>query len=249
MTNHVVEHAWQLQGPLRYHVPVWVTGAPAIFGAMSAIKRGLIAVSKDRQNAQQGYKFRGIDDVFNAMHPLLAEQGVTTLPRVLTTETTERTTKNGSVQFHVRQEIEFTFLAPDGSALIVGPMAAEALDTSDKASNKCMSFAMKYMLLNTFTIPTDDVSEGDKETPEAGQRAEQPEATKAPSQSDIAAMVKAYADIGMDEHALENLVGGPLREIGADEFEGLRQNYKVAARAQKKSAPRTVNDIVKERAQ
>ena len=53
------------------------------------------AISKDRRNQQQGFNFRGIDDVYNALHPLLAKHGVFSATKVLSERAEERQTKSG----------------------------------------------------------------------------------------------------------------------------------------------------------
>lgn len=229
----------------RYEIPPWVTGTPAICAAMAAIKRGLVAVAKEKRNEQQNYAFRGIDDVYNALHPLFAEHGVTTPPTVLSRDATERATKSGGVMLHVVLSVEFRFMASDGSALVVGPVYAEALDTSDKATNKCMSFAHKYAMVQTFGIPTADVAEGDRQTIELGDAV----AAYAPTPERIDAMISSYAAIGIDENTLQESVGVPLKQVTAQQFAWLADNFKKARDAAKPKRKRSVDDIVEERQQ
>lgn len=149
---------------------------PMIYKAMADIMREIEAVDKGSKNKDQNYSFRGIDAVYNMIHSVLAKHGVYTKPRVLRRIQGERATKSGSTMIHVVLEVEYVFVAEDGSRETIGPVWAEALDTSDKSTNKAMAFAQKYALLQTFTIPTEDVREttqereGDATTPEAGQR-------------------------------------------------------------------------------
>ncbi len=44
----------------------------------------------------------------------------------------------------------------------------EGLDNSDKATNKAMSGAMKYALIELFCVPTQDVEDSDRTSPENG---------------------------------------------------------------------------------
>ena len=64
-----------------------------IFEAMAAIMVDIDAVGKNQKNQSQGFKFRGIDDVYNAVHPILAKHGVFTVPTVLSERTEERQTQ------------------------------------------------------------------------------------------------------------------------------------------------------------
>jgi hypothetical protein len=122
-------------------------------------------ITKDRKNTQQGYNFRGIDDVYNALSPLLAKHGLCILPRVLTRECQERTTAKGGVLFYVTVEAEFDFVcAEDGSKHIVRTFG-EAMDSADKATNKAMSAAYKYAAFQAFAIPTEADNDADAHTP------------------------------------------------------------------------------------
>ena len=51
-------------------------------------------LGKTRSNEQQRYKFRGIDEVMNALSPLLVEHGVLIVPRMMERTSEERQTKS-----------------------------------------------------------------------------------------------------------------------------------------------------------
>ena len=124
-------------------------------------------ISKNRQNTQQGYKFRGIDDVYNALAPIIAKHKLVILPRILTRSVTERATAKGGVLFYVTVEAEFDFVsAVDGSKHVVRTFG-EAMDSADKATNKAMSAAYKYAAFQTFCIPTEGDNDADAHTVDA----------------------------------------------------------------------------------
>lgn len=128
-------------------------------------------IAKDRKNDQQGYKFRGIDDVYNALAPILAEFGLVVIPRILSREVTERQTQKGGVLFYVVVEAEFDFVsASDGSKVTVRTYG-EAMDSGDKATNKAMSAAYKYAAMQTFCIPTEGNNDADHTTHEVAAKA------------------------------------------------------------------------------
>jgi hypothetical protein len=128
-------------------------------------------IAKDRKNDQQGYKFRGIDDVYNALAPILAEFGLVVIPRILSRQVTERTTQKGGVLFYVVVEAEFDFVsAGDGSKVTVRTFG-EAMDSGDKATNKAMSAAYKYAAMQTFCIPTEGNNDADHTTHEVAAKA------------------------------------------------------------------------------
>ena len=63
-----------------------------VYEAIADVTRALSreGISKDRKNESQGYRFRGIDDVYNALAPLLAASKLCILPNVLSREVVER---------------------------------------------------------------------------------------------------------------------------------------------------------------
>ena len=123
-------------------------------------------IAKDRSNTQQGYTFRGIDDVYNALAPILSKHRLVILPRILSRTCVERQTKQGSTMFSVTVEAEFDFVsAVDGSHHVVRTYG-EAMDSGDKATNKAMSAAYKYAAFQTFCIPTEGDNDADATTPE-----------------------------------------------------------------------------------
>lgn len=136
--------------------PAAASAGPTVYDAIVAVTDALArtGLGKSRQNKDQNYAFRGIDDVFNALAPLLAKHRLVILPRVLGRTMVERATRNGGVLFCVTVEMAFDFVsAVDGSTHTV-QMYGEAMDIADKATNKAMSAAYKYAALQTFCIPT-----------------------------------------------------------------------------------------------
>lgn len=138
-----------------------------IFGKINAIMREIPAIGKDKQNKQQGFAYRGIDDVMNALFPLLAKHGVFVVPEVLSTSRTERQTKSGGNMAFTVSTVKYTFYATDGS-FISAVTTGEGMDSADKSTNKAMAAAMKYAFFQTFCIPTEEAAndDPDRETPE-----------------------------------------------------------------------------------
>jgi hypothetical protein len=125
-----------------------------------------VGIEKNRKNVQQGYSFRGIDDVYCALSPLLAKHQLCILPRVMSREQVERTTAKGGVLFYTTVHMEFDMVsAEDGSKHTIS-MVGEAMDSGDKSSNKAMSAAYKYAAMQTFAIPTEGDNDADSTTHE-----------------------------------------------------------------------------------
>lgn len=139
-----------------------------VYKAIAAVQGELAktGISKDRKNEQQRYMFRGIDDVYTALSPLLAKHGLCILPRMLSRDVLERSTKSGGALFYVTVEAEFDFVAvSDGSKHTVRTFG-EAMDSGDKATNKAMSAAYKYAAFQAFAIPTEGDNDADATTHE-----------------------------------------------------------------------------------
>lgn len=138
-----------------------------VFEALQRVMRDVKAIGKDSLNRDQGYRFRGIDAVMTAVHPILAEHGVFFTPDVLERVPEQRTTARGSQMNVMHLHIRFTFYGPDGSSVTCTTWG-EGQDMADKATNKAMSAALKYALVQVLCIPSDDMlTEGDTETVEA----------------------------------------------------------------------------------
>ena len=139
-----------------------------VYQAINKVQRALSAegISKDRRNQQQGYSFRGIDDVLNALSPLLGMYGLCVLPRVISRECTERQSAKGGTIFNVVCEVEFDFVCTDDGSKHVVKTYGEAMDSADKATNKAMSAAYKYAAIQAFAIPTEGDNDADAHTPE-----------------------------------------------------------------------------------
>jgi hypothetical protein len=153
--------------------PISITIAPprprTVYQCIALVSADLArtGISKDRSNTQQGYRFRGIDDVYGALAPALAKHGLVILPRVVARTVTERTTQKGGVLFYVVLDVEFDFVSADDGSRHTVRTVGEAMDSADKATNKAMSAAYKYAAFMTFCIPVDSTPDADQTTPEA----------------------------------------------------------------------------------
>lgn len=123
-------------------------------------------IAKDRRNTQQGYGFRGIDDVYNALAPIISKHGLVILPRVISREVSERMGKSGSSLFYVVVEVEFDFVSSHDGTKHTVKTFGEAMDSGDKATNKAMSAAYKYAAFQAFCIPTEGDNDADAITHE-----------------------------------------------------------------------------------
>ncbi|ODU28764.1 ERF family protein [Sphingopyxis sp. SCN 67-31] len=149
----------------------------AVYKAIAAIQEELskVGIAKDGVNEQQKYRFRGIDQVYSALSPLLAKHGLCVLPRMVDCSRSERVSMkpgyNGgppkeSVLFYVTVTAEFDFVAVEDGSTHTVRTYGEAMDSGDKATNKAMSAAYKYAAFMAFAIPTEGDNDADATTHE-----------------------------------------------------------------------------------
>jgi hypothetical protein len=144
-------------------------GTPKIYGAIANVMTDIGAVGKTSRNTQQGFMFRGIDAVMNAISPALIKNRVFIIPEVLEQNREERTTSKGTTLIYSICKVRYTFFAEDGSSvecIVIG----EGMDSGDKATNKAMSIAFKYACFQTFCIPTEEMVDPDAECHEVKPR-------------------------------------------------------------------------------
>lgn len=140
-----------------------------IYSAIAAVMKSIGVVGKDRENEKQRYKYRGIDDVMNALHPALVENGVFVVPNVLEFRREERKSTNGNNLIYSICKVSYTFYAEDGSSIEV-QILGEGMDSGDKSLNKALSAAYKYACFQLFCIPTEEMKDPEEDSYEVTDR-------------------------------------------------------------------------------
>lgn len=179
-----------------------------IYQSITKIMEEVPSIGKTQKNKTQGFMYRGIDDVMNALQPLLAKNKVFIVPEILEQTREERTTSKGGNLIYSICKIKYKFYAEDGSsveAITIG----EGMDSGDKATNKAMAIAMKYALFQVFCIPTDEMKDPDSETPE--------QSTKKSNTTD-----------NKISEADAKKVEAMMKEMGWNVEELLQKNYKIS---------------------
>lgn len=145
-----------------------IAASAKVYEKIAAVQGELAhtGIGKDSENSFDRYKFRGIDAVYNALAPLLAKHGLCVLPRIVERESVERVSRKGEPMFYVTVTAEFDFVAAEDGSLHTVRTYGEAMDRSDKATNKAMSAAYKYAAFMAFAIPTEGDNDADATTPE-----------------------------------------------------------------------------------
>lgn len=148
--------------------PPATNGLPKIFEAISNVQSEIssIGVSKSRTNVEQKYRFRGIDEILNALSPLFKKYKMFVLPYVVSERKEERPSRSGGILIYSHVEVEFTFYSAIDGSFLKAKTLGEAMDSADKATNKATSAAMKYVCILTFCIPTEGDNDADLRTHE-----------------------------------------------------------------------------------
>ncbi len=144
------------------------TTAPKIHACMCKIMLAVDPIAKNKQG--HGYKFRGIDDVYIALQHVMAQNGVHATSEILDHRREERSNKTGTTLLYSIITIRWTFWCAEDGSFVKSDTVGEAFDSSDKASNKAMSAADKYALLQAFKIPTDEPKDTEEDNHDAGKQ-------------------------------------------------------------------------------
>lgn len=171
-----------------------------VWEAIAEVTRAVDAIAKDRTASQGGsYKYRGIDDVFAALHPLLGETGLVIMPgEVREARWETRATSSGGTLNVARLLVRYRVIGPDGTETF-GEAWGEGGDSGDKATQKAHSQSYKSFTLQLFSIPTEDSS---RDEPDATNPAARPftadevsRATAAARAADEAETVEGLAGV------------------------------------------------------
>lgn len=146
-----------------------------IYQAIPAIMGELNAVAKNKRNTQQGFMYRGIDDVMNAINPALVNNKVFIVPELIDQSREERQTAKGANLIYSICRMRFRFFAEDGS-FVEAVTVGEGMDSGDKSANKAMAVAFKYACFQVFCIPTEEIKEPDGDSHEVNPKSADEEA-------------------------------------------------------------------------
>ena len=132
-----------------------MTDKPTVVEALSAVMDDVQAVRKADRNAQQGYVFRGIDAVVNAVGPAFRKHGVLAVPAKTEARYRDVLTNTGKPSRECTVTVTYRFYGPAGD-FIECEVPGESMDFGDKGAPKAMSVAYRIALLQALCIPTDE---------------------------------------------------------------------------------------------
>lgn len=207
-----------------------------IFETINAVMAEVGAVGKDSQNKQQGFMYRGVDAVMNALNPAFIKHKLFVTPEVISQKREERVTDKGKSLIYSILLVKYTFYAEDGSSVFV-IVPGEGMDSGDKASNKAMSSAFKYACFQVFCIATEEMKDPDAETP--------PPSTPVYATDQMRDTFLAECKrIGKPAKVILKIIGAPsLAELTVKQFEAAMKSFRNTP-----SAPTTPPENVPDKA-
>lgn len=145
-----------------------------IYAGIQMIMEEVGAIGKNKRNTMQNFNFRGIDDVMNTLHPLLAKAKIFVVPDVQEIQREERTNSKGTTLIYTLVKVDYYFISTVDGSKVCATVYGEGMDSGDKSLNKAMSIAMKYACFQVFCIPTEEMVDPDRESFEVAPRAKRP---------------------------------------------------------------------------
>jgi hypothetical protein len=123
----------------------------AVTGAIGKLHKGVdvadLASGRD-------YSVVGLEQIIEAVNPLLVEYALSVVPRVVSADSWDADSLNGNTHF-AKVVMEYEVTGPDGSS-IVGSMVGESESQSSKSMSAAVSYAKKYYFKDLFNIVTGD---------------------------------------------------------------------------------------------
>ena len=205
-----------------------------IYETISAVMDEIGAIGKNKRNEQQGFMYRGVDDVMNALNPAFIKHKLFMVPEVIEQSRERRTTGKGGELIYSVCKVRYTFFAEDGSsvqAVVIG----EGMDSGDKASNKAMAVAFKYACFQVFCIPTEEMTKADAAPVDPDGASYEPSRPEPASEAMKRTFVKECDRIGKSKGSILKAIGCPSMEaMTVDHFKTAMEGFKRTPDAGKK---------------
>lgn len=194
------------------------TKTPTLVERLVAVKNDIGAVGKDGRNNAQGFNFRGIDQVLNAVSGPLRKHGIVVYPELRSLDKGTASTNGGKAMNTVVVTVDYIFT--DGTDEIRVRVPGEAFDSGDKCVAKAMSVAYRTALIQALSLPTDDPDpdiysyEADAST----QRSDEEVIAEFATFTDVDLLKKFWAEqrVNGRSKAVQDVGFAKARSLGAD---------------------------------
>lgn len=200
-----------------------------IYQTISDVMAEIGAIGKDKKNQSQGFMYRGIDAVMNALNPALIKNKLFIVPEVLEHTREERQNSKGNTLIYSICKVKYTFFAEDGSS-ISATVIGEGMDSGDKATNKAMSIAFKYACFQVFCIPTEEMDDPDSECHEIAPKKTTPKKEDIAREKVEEAKIETLKKMIRKDHISEEKLlsfykVSALEELSQAQFLNIQQNW------------------------
>src|SRR6266487_6582545 len=134
-----------------------------LYQKLLAITEEIGKIAKTGRNTIQGYSFIEQAQVVAEVRVQLAKHGVMIIPETTDRRMTTFTNAKGTTMIHANVASRYTLVNVDNpeDRMLCEWDAGEALDTSDKATNKATTASQKYFLMKLFNISDKDDPDAD----------------------------------------------------------------------------------------
>lgn len=201
-----------------------------IYVQISKVMADVKPVAKKKAESEGvKYKYRGIDDIYNALNPILVKHGVFNTMEVEDRREREYKTASGNVWWNTAMKVKYRFFCEDGSHIELTAWG-EGADSGDKGTSKALSQAHKTVICQLLCLPfeageTKEVAEAVAHdiTKEQHKELSMEETVKAFPQAlkdklkkagitGLHAAFKAYQNVAGDLDALDQLCDEKIRK-------------------------------------
>lgn len=203
-----------------------------LYQKIAAITEEVGVVEKTGRNSQQGYMFIEQAMVVATLRPLLAKYNVVVFPETVEHSFERFTNAKGTSTVHVVVKSRYHVVnGDDPKESMVAEWSGEALDTSDKATNKAMTASEKTFLMKLFKIS--DKEDADAETieaPSASQKAEEP------TSKQLLTIKQLFSQLGVEKEKRDPIIEQVKTKGQASDLIGQLME-KIEARKEPKVEP------------
>ena len=123
-----------------------------VYSAWTAALEQVRAVPKGDVNQGEGFKYRSIDAVMNAVHGALAAHGLAIIPEAAAQERTDVQSRRGAAGAHLVMDVTFRVIHASGESF-TAQVVGEATDYQGRCTSKAYTMALKTLLLQGLCIP------------------------------------------------------------------------------------------------
>ena len=204
------------------------------------VRKSVPYLKKDNKGFQ--FQYVSSSQALGSLRSAMDQHGVLLVPKIVSTNVTEKATKKDGSQIFTELNMEFTWInADDPQEQIACPWYGQGLDTGEKGVGKAATYAEKYFMLKFFNIATD------KDDPDSFQQ--KTEAMRPPqpiTENQRKTLEAIIGKNGLDRDAIKEYCA---KYFGSEHFADLSPkdygtliamvNRKVKAMAKDKSAQET----------